>query len=118
MKSYWEHYPITYNFSAMTPNKNEILIANRKNVTDFANAKYVVFPLESPTYIISTKLQMTGRRYSQRVPEYFDWALELFFYDIFGTLYEGNYKEITPHYDRFLELGEPIIIAVLYMDCF
>lgn len=108
-KSYPVLYPITFNLSALTPYGERILIADRINSTDFENGNYAYFPLKKPTNIVSTKLQMTGRRMTKVGKHYNDWALEIFFFDIFGTLYNGTYTE---------KLSSPKLLMILMNPSF
>lgn len=117
-KSYPVEYPITFNLSALTPYGERILIADRINSTDFENGNYAYFPLKKPTNIVSTKLQMTGRRMTKVGKHYNDWALEIFFFDIFGTLYNGTYTEKLSSPEVINDFDESIILATLFMDCF
>lgn len=102
--------------SAKTTNLKRILIADRKNSNDFVGGSYAIFPLEKPTNIISTKFQLTGTRVSHVLGDNNDWALELFYYDIFGTLYEGNFENVPSQCMSCFERQNMIILTVFILE--
>lgn len=89
-KSYEKNYPITFNISVKSIHMHQNLIIDRKNSNDPVSGAYAIFPLKTPMNIISTKFQLTGKRKCTDGTNINDWALELYFFDIFGTLYEMN----------------------------
>lgn len=111
------NYPVSFNLSTKTIKTNHKLIADRKNASDFVGGAYAVFPLDEPTNIISTKLQLTGTRVSTDGANKNDWVLELHFFDIFGTLYEMSDKIIIPSQcEKCLEGQKYLYLAVFILD--
>lgn len=83
------NYPTSFNISVVTTKGETKLVFDQNNSNILANEKYAYFPLQYPTMIKSMKMQLTDKRITNNgTPR--DWALELFFFDIFGSLYKGH----------------------------
>lgn len=92
-KSYSANYPISFNITGIDRFNKEILLVNKVNSDVLKDGKVYKFEVSRPLRLISIKFQLTDKRhYGVNNP---DWALELFIFDMFGTLRRNDYYDPT-----------------------
>lgn len=115
-KSYTLNYPISFSITGIDIFHNTILIDKKENSQVLKNGQIYVSKVIDSKKFLSIKFQLDGKRINGE-KNMRDWVLELFLFDIFGTLLHIDSNQPTQFeltYDPFISIFYHIFVVI---DC-